>query len=162
VSFLHSFASDWLRISCMLSQVVPALQPLTNNVYLAAVVGGVNPTIPYRSWHSWWAPIILLLLISSTFLACFPKWYQPCNRGQTMSIWQQWANTTVHYKSWHHWWVSIILLLLISCAFLAHLAKWPHPCNCWQLVSFLKWLPSLPMLLSLLIVGTTGKYSSFF
>ena len=152
-------------------------------------MSSANATVLYKSWHRWWVSIILLLPISCIFLARLPRWYHPCNRRQFPSSLYFWsaahflhalpslqqlttniylaaivssANATVPYNCLHYRWVFIILRLLIRCEFLARLAEWPHPCNCCQLVSPWQWLPLQPTLPSLIIVGTTGGFSSFF
>ena len=63
-----------LCVSCASCQVVPCLWRSINNIYLAAIVGSVNATVGYKSWHRWWVFIILLLLISHAFLAHLAKW----------------------------------------------------------------------------------------
>ena len=68
-----------LCVSCTSCQVVPCLWRSINNIYLAAIVGSVNATVGYKSWHRWWVFIILLLLISWAFLARLAKWFHACN-----------------------------------------------------------------------------------
>ena len=167
---VHERGRNWELGSAVLEATAHSNQYLSGSSCLAV------PTLPslirvgtvgeFPSFFCFWS--------AAHFLHAFQVALslQPLTTSIFMAVIAATANATVQYNCWHHGWVFIILLVMLQnnhswdvwsiCGTLLHASKWPHPCNRWQLVSFWQWLPPLPTLPSLIIVGTTGEFSSFF
>ena len=116
-------------------------------------------------WHSRYVFDDLLPLISDVFLAHLAKRSHPCNFWQPISIWQQLWVVPAPPSLIRVGAMGEFSLFFYCCCTGIHpacLAKWLHACNRWQLMSVGHLLWGVPMLPSLLRVGTMGEFSLFF